>query len=1111
MENIKRNLFSYFFRLRFLILFFLIPFFSESKEFSPEFYLKDEGDYLKIICDYQLISKNPGFPQIPVIRRTDVDKVLKIKLIEEDTIQLSKRLIPLKFPVSKNSKHSLILKPDEKIYNSDTRIVGKDFSFNSGILEIYPFDYIPSKNLLVVKHFDVDYKMKKSDKTTNRKILIIYSPSILNDTSSIKNYYLVRGYQPIIKNLDSIGTTSSEIKTFIKNLYTTNPFSFLLLIGGSSYIPIEYGNGESNPATDLYYSLIDTIDYFPDIIISRLPFVDSISCKNYFEKSIYLSNNDQFYRIPSSYFIATDDGGYHALVESTHIYSMNLFRSVNILTDSLFGFYQTGTRIDTSINRGKDIVVYSGHGATYYWAGPYFYQTDIEKLENEIYPDIFSFACYTGNYTYENFFGHSWLSAQNKGGLSFTGASVETYWDEDDILQRFFIDSLKNFGYIFDKFNQAKVSFFNHYGDLSLTKGYFERYNYFSTPERFFGNRFLNNFTLDYDRFVPYNELFNVKVQYDGNLDSPIFTSIFKLNDSLVDSKFVSLPSLVELNTTGIIKDSLKFFTFIEGRKLFSDTIFIIGDGPYVTIKDYYLSNYYLDTLYFDLVFKNFGNQNSDSSKVFFKANSTDFEIITDTLYLPPLNSESTFFFYNGLVLKVSGFSDSLTSQICSVFTVSGNDTLSYNIPLTIMPLDFTLNYINTIFNDDTIYGIPKSVNSKIFFNIDNTSALQVKDLKVKIVSNDLFISSPEFTIPLISGNSSYVFGVDVFSNLTLSQKCLITLILQVGDWTKEFYVNVPFIYIDKPQYYGPQKGVYIYSNKMDYLKNAPVFKNYNLDSIPFKQLYVKDDTTISIKLPFKFKFFGISRDTLFLNTNGLLSFSKLDNSLFTPTNLPSEYLKMKNTIVFAWNDFRPSFFYDTYSKRSETSNNVFTYFDTTDFSYLIYFNRVISPDYMYNTFVVSIETTSVTVHFIDVADPSLFITGVQFYDETFLSFTGDSFFDQDGFSLIHSKVSIKFTTDKPKLKSKEFDFTRPFDKKVSMNFSLFSKNYFYFTVHKNGRYSIEIYDIYGRRESICSSGLFSENVYKIPLNLESSGIKFIVVKDINGNMVERKKIVFLK
>uniref|UniRef100_A0A7C3N683 Gingipain domain-containing protein n=1 Tax=candidate division WOR-3 bacterium TaxID=2052148 RepID=A0A7C3N683_UNCW3 len=1110
MENIKRNLLSYFIWFGFLIFLFF-PTISYGEEIKPKFSLKEEYGYLRILSDYQLVSQKEGFPQIPVIRKISVDKLFKVEVLKEESIKLSERLMPIPKPISKNEKFKMELNPDERIYKEKNRLIGKDFSFNNGVLEIYPFDYIPSENILIVKTIDVLYETKKYDKSLNRKVLIVYDSIFKTDTLSLKIFYLVRGYQPKFAEESVIGSTSTDIKNFIKTEYSSQPFSFLLLLGSSSMIPLEYGSGDNFAPTDLYYSLLDSLDYFPDIIISRLPFSDSLSLKNYLDNyNNYLFEED-IYRTPSAYFIATDDGGYHSLVESTHTYSMGVLRSVNFVCDSFFAYYQTGTRIDSAINKGKDIVVYSGHGATYYWAGPTFYDSDIENLTNTIYPDIFSFACLTGNYSYTNFFGNSWLSKNSKGSLTFVGSSVETYWNEDDVLQRYFIDSLKNSGYLFDIFNKAKKSYFGYFGDNSLTKGYFERYNFFSTPERFLGNRSIYNFSKDFDRYIPYNKLLDVSINFDGSLDSPIFLSLFK-NNSLIDSNFVNAPSTIYLNTSSIVGDTLSLYTFIEGRKLFCDTAIVIGSGQFVTLKEYFLTDYYLDTFFFDLTFKNYGDTTSTNSRVFFKTNSTNFEIISDTLNIPSLESESIFKFEKGLVLKINDFSDSLITDICSVFTVSGTDTIKSIIPLNIMTPDFSMNFLYSLYQNDTLDGIPKNLYSKIYFKVNNNSLLQVKDLKISVTSKDIYIENGNFTIASLMPKSSTVIGFDVYTSSTLSKVCKVNITIKMGDWEKVIEQTLPLVYIQKPQYYGPFKGYYIYTNSMDYLENSPKFKDYNLDSFNFKQLNTKDDTTLLIKLPFKFKFFGMERDSIYLNTNGIISFTKLDNELFTPSVLPSEYLSQINSVVFCWADFRPSYYYDNFIKRSETYNNIFTYFDTINFSYIIYFNRVKSPDYLENTFIVSIDTTSITVYFKNIPQQNRFISGLQFADFTSFSLTGDSFVDINGESLIKNGVALKFTKEKPKLKSKFFDLDKEDSKKVSVDVEIIPKeNLFYLNVKKSGIYSVEIYDLLGRKKSVFKNSLLSANIYRLDLKLESDGVKFILVKDISGKVLERKKIIFLK
>ncbi|MEO0233692.1 MAG: C25 family cysteine peptidase [candidate division WOR-3 bacterium] len=1112
MENFKRNLLSSFIWIRFLTLFIFLFSFIESREMKPIYSLKDEYGYIKIVSNYQLVSEKPGFPQIPVIRELDVDGIYEIKVIKEESLQLNKRLLPIFEPVSKNKIFETNIKPDENIYNYNKKLIEKDFSYKNNVLEIYPFDYIPSRNILIVKTIKIDYSKKKLDKTINRKVLIIYDSIFKNDTLNLKSFYLIRGYQPILENKINIGSTAFDIKNFIKSKYNLEPFSFLLLLGNSMMIPFEYGTGDNASPTDLYYSLLDTIDYFPDIVVSRLPFSDTTSLKNYLNNYKNFLLNDDLYRTPSSYFIATDDGGYHQLVESTHIYSMNILRNVNFLTDSFFAYYQTGTRIDTAINRGKDIVVYSGHGATYYWAGPSFYDSDIENLQNSIFPDIFSFACLTGNFSYVNFFGNSWLSKNSKGSISFVGSSVETYWIEDDVLQRYFVDSLKNFGYIFDIYNKAKKSYFNYFGDNSLTRGYFERYNFFSTPERFLGNRSIYNFSKVFDRYTTFNKTFEVNIDFNGSLNSPIFIGLFKNSALLIDSNFLSSPSTLYLNTTSIAGDTLTLYTFIEGRKLFCDTIILIDTGPFVTLKEYFLTDYYLDSFFFDLTFKNFGDTPSDSSKVFFRSGSSNIEILTDTLKIPPLESESLYKFEKGLILKIKDFTDSLISDICSVFTISANDTIISSIPLSIMTPDFSISFLYSVYENDTLKGIPKNLYSKVLFKIDNNSLLQVKDLKILISSSDLYIENQEYIIESFMPKTSTVISFDVFSPSNLSKVCKISFKIKMGDWEKVVEQTLPLIYIKKPQYYGPYKGYYIYTNNMDYLENSPDFIDYNLDSLKFKQIDTKDDTTLLIKLPFKFKFFGLERDSIYFNTNGIISFTKLDNLLFTPTVLPSNYLSSLNSIVFCWADFRPSYYYDTYSKNSETYNNIFTYFDTTNFSYLIYFNKVKTTDYLENTFVVAIDTSSVTVYFKNVSDANRFISGIQFSDFTSLSFSGDSFTDINGQSLIKNGVTLKFTKEKPKLKSKFLYEVKEEKEKVSIDVEPLSSNkYFYINIKENGIYSVEVYDILGRKKDIVHQKLLSKNIHKLFMDIESEGIKFVVVKDISGKVIAREKIVFLK
>ena len=68
---------------------------------------------------------------------------------------------------------------------------------------------------------------------------------------------------------------------------------------------------------------------------------------------------------------------------------------------------------------------------------------DVRDLTNlQMYPLVLSFACVTGSF--ENnveCFTETWLREADKAAAVIYGSSVNSYWDEDDILERRFFDA----------------------------------------------------------------------------------------------------------------------------------------------------------------------------------------------------------------------------------------------------------------------------------------------------------------------------------------------------------------------------------------------------------------------------------------------------------------------------------------------------------------------------------------------------------------------------------------------------------------------------------------------------------------------------------------------
>ncbi|MFH1101206.1 MAG: C25 family cysteine peptidase [Methanobacteriota archaeon] len=281
------------------------------------------------------------------------------------------------------------------------------------------------------------------------------------------------------------GPTANNIKTYITTAYNqwNPPPSYVLLVGDTAQIP--YFTGQSTgTCTDLYFVTITQPDYFPDIIISRFPASTEAYLTNMVSKTLYYEQGNFATTdwIKKATFMASNDN--YPVSEGTHNYVINTYLQPNGYTsDKLYchTYGATTQQVRNALNNGRSLAIYSGHGDVTYWAdGPYFSQSDVNGLtNNQKYPFVCSHACLTGQYSYAECFGETWLRTPNKGGLAFWGASDYTYWDEDDILEKrmfsaWWTEGLETIGGMTDR---AKYLLYQYYGGGGMSRYYYEAYN----------------------------------------------------------------------------------------------------------------------------------------------------------------------------------------------------------------------------------------------------------------------------------------------------------------------------------------------------------------------------------------------------------------------------------------------------------------------------------------------------------------------------------------------------------------------------------------------------------------------------------------------------------
>ncbi len=1086
---------------------------------KPEFELEYKQDFIHLKTDYYKLPLEPGFPDIPVYRKkmSGVIEDISIELINQDTIYLSTYLIPIKKPIPKSTYANDIYSINKEFYSTNFKILENEYNIirlnNMDILEVYPFNYIPSKNILLVNTYNIDVQLLKSkEKSIDNNIVIIYHNDFADIIDETEWFFKRRGRTPESFSINETGSTADSIRTFLINKYSSTPFSFLLLMGSRTKIIANWGIGSGTPYTDLNYTLMDTMDYLPDIIVSRLSFDSSSIFLEYFERieKSLIGNEDDFRN--NAYFMASDDVSYHTIAENTQIYSMEKFRQIGYDTDSLFYYYNAGIPITEAINDGREMVFYSGHGSAYTWNGPSFYDSDIENLVNTPYfPFVFSFACLTGNYYYTSFFGGNWIDKFNKGAIGFIGSSQLTFWEQDDVLQRYFIDSLIKGDYILNAMNKGKMQYLIHYGDtLSMTRRYFEKYNYFTVPDIYFGNFGISNISIDYDKYKPASESdFSFNIDFDGALNKPAFCML-GMNGNISDSITISLQSDYSLTHTYSIGDTADFSIYIPGRFIKDQLVVFIDDGPFVALNSYNVADIKVDTLVFDLDLKNFGNSQADSISMYMQYIPEHLSLLELDGFIDSMLPLSLFHINSALKMLMSSDTFIESDTLCSLNIVFSNDTVTSLISVSELRPSFSVEYDYSICGNDTNEAVTMGKVNIIHFTAKNISSVKSKNIIATIECDNGELIYPSVTIDSLSPDEIYSLLFGINPNNAEIDEISITVSMNLGSYKSEHIFSIPLKLKSSYAFLGPINNYYIYTSDMIDLENRPIFFDITEEKTGWSVINFNDDETVKIDIPFEFNLNGVKHDALFLNANGILAVDSIRKPLYTIRALPSADIEQPSFIC-AWQDYR-------FSDISFVSDNLddlngFVVYKTNEINanVSILYNNVINSKYDTFSFLIQADTSNINIHFYNISCSDSIVNGIQFDNEHYLGFSGDSFYMSNGIPLIRDSMSISFSNIPPALATKFFfeRFTGTY-KPILMSGSLYYKNNdFVIGVFENNTYSVNLYDINGRLCQELYNGIIRKGTYHYKNEQQVSGVYFLIINNGKEILLRKKVVIF--
>jgi hypothetical protein len=280
------------------------------------------------------------------------------------------------------------------------------------------------------------------------EFLIVTPPQFVADLEPFVDWKTSTGYSVSIATTDVIGSSTTDIKSYITGLYNgPNPPVYILMIGDSptplaTYTPSGGGTG----GTDLPFVQMDG-DLYPDMMIARWPIDDSTELINMRDKILHYeqptAGNSAW--LNRALFLA--GSGYEGTV-TTHeeVIAQLMEPPPNSAECDLWyhSNHPTTSQLISDLNTGRAWMVYSAHcGQTGMGGDPPFHSGDVPNLNNpDLYPIANGHCCQSNMWASSpDVFGEVMVIQPDKGFVSYWGGSNSTYWDEDDWLEKGYFDA----------------------------------------------------------------------------------------------------------------------------------------------------------------------------------------------------------------------------------------------------------------------------------------------------------------------------------------------------------------------------------------------------------------------------------------------------------------------------------------------------------------------------------------------------------------------------------------------------------------------------------------------------------------------------------------------
>lgn len=888
-------------------------------------FVDDTGDnegFDRIAIDGYGINTDEGLPALPQCSFNliilDSKSIPRITIDQVKTRQevISKHIYPVQQPWPKSKPFSeRPFSINREYYKSEGTKNHALYSISepfeiAGVtavtITLHPFTYNPSKKSLEVidkMTIQVESKHKNMSMSKGSAFEDIYNSSFVNssdfisyttDTKAAENYLVItapsfqstlsrfvdyrhrRGMNVNVFSTNETGTITTQIKSFIQSRYdniSTRP-SYILLVGDVDQIPAWTSTNADYPHNDLYYSTLAGTDYFPDAQLGRFSVSSTSELTNIINKTIYMDSliSDLSKK---AVFLASSDR--NTITEGTQNYVITNYFSLkgyNCTKRYCVSTSATTAQVLSDLNLGQTFAIYSGHGTEISWEdGPQVSQSQVRSLTNSnVYPFVYGFTCLSGSYYGSEGFGETWIRSSS-GASSYWGSSVTSYWDEDDILEKetfkaVYQDSITGLA---ASFNRGKIALYNYYSGGGRTYRYFEQYNLLGDPALSIDKSWSQGVNLQYsssvitetsgnnDGILNPGETANLLVSLKnmGTSDATLVNAQLTTNDSYVTITN-SASTFGDIAARGTVAAAQQPFTIAVSSQCPIPRTITLG----LTIHD--------------------GASGQWTSEFTITINTSS----TISGFVRSMGSETPI--ANATVLLFSGLvTDSVHTDVNGHFSsnvIEGTYSVSalaqgyFNSPAQQITTPPNATDILFLMRRPEIHVTPSCIDDTLLVNQTKTSVLTINNTGYEPLSYSLVQSFKGSTVPaesLYDASHYAVLPKDVVDNRA-------GLPVNKGSGGPDSY---GYNWIDSDNPSGP---AYVWDDI----------------STSGQQLSLSDESIVKVALPFTFKFYGTAFDSVYICSNGYVSFGRSYIS-YSNTPIPNSYL-VNNFAAAFWDDLNP-------------------------------------------------------------------------------------------------------------------------------------------------------------------------------------------------------------